>query len=369
MVRLQVGRLVGDVAVAPGVRLVEGVARERLDQLPHRPRPVLRVAVRHRPVDEARALRRHHLRLLLPHRLPHHVRLAQRVAGEALGDLQHLVLVDDDAVRVREDLREVGVRVLDRLVAVAGADVRRDVRHRPRPVERHHRADLSHALRLQLLHVPTHPRRLQLEHPERLALPERLHRRRVRFRQLQQVQLHPRCVLHELHRATEDGQVREPQEVDLEQAHRLDLLHRELGRRDREFVPPSRPLQWHVFRQRLPRDHNARGVRARMASHAFELLRRVHQAAHLRVRFVRLLQLGRLRERVLERDVQRVRDVARDPVRVRVGHAQRPPHVPDGRLRPQRPERDDLRHLVDPRIPIGMRSWWAKSEISFTTKK
>ena len=182
MVRLQVGRLVGDVAVAPGVRLVEGVARERLDQLPHRPRPVLRVAVRHRPLDEARALRRHHLRLLLSHRLPHHVRFAQRVPGEALRDLQHLVLVDDDPVRIREDLRQVGVWVLDRLVAVAGADVRGDVRHWPRPVERHHRADLGHALRLQLLHIAPHPRRLQLEHPESLALPERLHRRRVRFR-------------------------------------------------------------------------------------------------------------------------------------------------------------------------------------------
>ena len=90
-----------------------------------------------------------------------------------------------------------------------------------------------------------------------------------------------------------------------------------------------------------------------MASHAFELLRRVHQPPNLRVRVVRLLQLGRLRERILERDIQGVRDVARDPVRVRVGHAQRPPHVPDGRLRPQRPERDDLRHLVLAEALVG----------------
>ena len=68
-------------------------------------------------LDEALALLRHLLGLLLAHGAAQHVGLAQRVAGQAIGDLHHLFLVDDDAVglfqdllQLREDRRSLALR-------------------------------------------------------------------------------------------------------------------------------------------------------------------------------------------------------------------------------------------------------------------
>ena len=86
VVRLQVGRLIGDRRVADGVRLVERIPRERQDQLEDLLRLAFGVAVALGALDEVLALGVHHLRDLLAHRLAHDVRLAQRVVGELLRD-------------------------------------------------------------------------------------------------------------------------------------------------------------------------------------------------------------------------------------------------------------------------------------------
>ena len=57
-----------------------------------------------RAVDEDALLLRHLLGLLLAHRAAEQVGAAERVARELLGDLHHLLLVDDDAVGGREQL-------------------------------------------------------------------------------------------------------------------------------------------------------------------------------------------------------------------------------------------------------------------------
>ena len=65
-----------------------------------------------RTVNELRALLRHDLGVFLPHRLAQQVGLSQRVAGDALRDLHDLLLVDDDAVRLLQDLLIAGTRYL-----------------------------------------------------------------------------------------------------------------------------------------------------------------------------------------------------------------------------------------------------------------
>ena len=55
---------------------------------------------------------------------------------------------------------------------------------------------------------------------------------------------------------------------------------------------------------------------------------------------------GRRLDRPLQADVQLVGHRLRHPVRLGVGQAHGPPGVPDGGLRPQRPEGDDLGHPV-----------------------
>ena len=98
-VRLQVGGAVGDQRVAGGVRLVERVVLRLLHVLPELVRDRRRDAVRRAALEEL-VLQGGHQRVdLLADRLAEIVRLGRREAGELLGDLHVLLLVDADPVR------------------------------------------------------------------------------------------------------------------------------------------------------------------------------------------------------------------------------------------------------------------------------
>ena len=101
------------------MRLVEAVAGELLHQVEDLLDLLLREAAAERALDEALALRGHLLELLLAHGAAQDVGFAQRVAGEAIGDLHHLFLVDDDAVGFFENLLQLGQVVGDGLLARA----------------------------------------------------------------------------------------------------------------------------------------------------------------------------------------------------------------------------------------------------------
>ena len=96
------------------MRLVEAVARELLHQVEDLLDLLLREAALQRAGDEALALLGHLLGVLLAHGAAQQVGFAQRVAGQAVGDLHHLFLVDDDAVGLFEQLLQLGQIVLHR---------------------------------------------------------------------------------------------------------------------------------------------------------------------------------------------------------------------------------------------------------------
>ena len=111
MVGLQIGGLVSDDAISGGVRFVEAIAGELGHQLEDiiglRRFDALGLGARHEAL-----LLGIHLRLdLLAHGAAQQIGLAQRVAREDLGDLHHLLLIDDDAVGLLEDRLEPGVEV------------------------------------------------------------------------------------------------------------------------------------------------------------------------------------------------------------------------------------------------------------------
>ena len=347
--RLQVGGLVGDAAVADGVRLVEGVAGERLHQVEDGVRLRDAVAQPLRPLHEAAALGLHDLGVLLAHGLAHDVGLAQRVAGELARDLQHLVLVDDDAVGGVEDLGEVGVGVADRFVAVLGANEARDVVHGPGTVQRHHGRQVRQMGRFEVLHVAPHAPRLELEDAEGVARGEHRERRRVAVGQVDVVGALAGLVLHDGDRRLEDGEVGEPQEVHLEQADGGALVHRPLGHGDGALVVvlgAGGALQGDVLDQRLARDDDRGGVRAGVPRDAFELARLVDELLRLRLVVVGGAQLLAARQGGVQRGVGLRRDEAGDAVGGAVGHAQGAAGVADGGLRAQGAEGDDLRDAV-----------------------
>ena len=139
--------------------------------------------------------------------------------------------------------------------------------------------------------------------------------------------------------------VLQAQEVELDQPDLLDAAHVVL----RHDVARLRvAVQRHQLDQRAVADHDARRVRRGVARQALELARRLEEPLHLPVRLDARAQLGRLRERLLELDAERLGHQLRDPVDVAEGHAEHAPDVADRRLRLQRPEGHDLRdaHLL-----------------------
>ena len=206
---------------------------------------------------------------------------------------------------------------------------------------------------LEFLDVAAHARRFQLEDAEGLALAEHLHRLRVAVGQADEVDLFAHGVADEVDGAAEDGEVREAEEVDLQEPDLRHLLHGELGRGDARLVAAVRALQRHVVDERVARDDDAGGVGAGVAGHAFELPGGIEEAMHARVRGVDVLHLLGLFERVVEGDVEGVGHEPGDAVGVGVGHAERAANVADGGLRAERPEGDDLGHAVGAVALVG----------------
>ena len=169
IVRLHIGGLIGDERVGGGVALVEAVVGEPLEQFEDR------LGLRAIDValdatgDEAAALLLHLAADLLAHRAPQQVGLAERIAGQDLRGLHHLLLVDDDAEGLAQDRLELGMDVVGLLHAVLARAIGRDVRHRTRPVERDQRDDVLEAVRPHVEQRAPHALTFQLEDAHRLG--------------------------------------------------------------------------------------------------------------------------------------------------------------------------------------------------------
>ena len=87
-------------------------------------------------------------------------------------------------------------------------------------------------------------------------------------------------------------------------------------------------------------------MRRRVSCDPLQLLRDADELVDPVVPGHELAQLRRGLDRPVERDVQLEGHRLGDPIGLRVGEAHGPSHVPDGRLRAERPEGDDLRHPV-----------------------
>ena len=145
VVRLEIGRPVGDVGVGNCVRLVETVAAEGEDVCEQVARFCLCMPFLLGTLYELLFGVPHNLRHLLAHGLAQDVCLAKRVSCELPGDEHDLVLIDDHAVRFLEDVLQARVRVCNRRAAVLGVDELIDVLHRPWTVQGDHGCDVQHA--------------------------------------------------------------------------------------------------------------------------------------------------------------------------------------------------------------------------------
>ena len=152
----------------------------------------------------------------------------------------------------------------------------------------------------------------------------------------------PSVGLDQLDRLAQDRQVGQAQEVELQQAQRLDRVHLELGHQP---VRVGRLLERHELGQRLAADHDPGGMGRGVAGDALELLGQAEQPADLRVGG-HLAQGGRRLQGLVELDAELVGDGLGDPVDLAVAHAQDPADVADRGPGEHRAEGDDLGHVV-----------------------
>ena len=326
------------------MRFVEAVAREFRHQLEDIFGAAPLDAVADRALDEALLLRRHLLLDLLAHGAPKQVGLAEREAGEHLGDLHHLLLVDDDAVGLAEDRRDHVVQALDALAPVLAVHIGVDVVHRARAVQRHDGDDVLEAVGLELPERIAHALTFELEHADRVALLQQRERRRVVERQLGGIDVDT-APGNQLPRRLDHGERLEAEEIELHQPRGFGPFHAELGCRQ---LRARIAVERHEVDQRPVGDDHARGMGRGVAVKTLEPLADIEQLRHDRLGVARLLQprLGGdgLRQGDGIGGVHR-HELA-EPIDLAVGHLQHAADVAQHRARLELAEGDDVGHAM-----------------------
>ena len=289
VIRLQPRRLIRNDRIGGGVRFVEAVAREFLEQVEHLVRLALGdVVLRATTLHEGLALLLHLFDLLLAHRAPQQISAAERVTAEHLRRLHDLLLINEHAVGLLGNRFEQRVRINNLHLAVPPRDEVGDEVHRPRTIERHERGDVLDRTDLKLPAQVAHASRFQLEHADGVALVEQVVRLRITERQAVNVDRDAMTALHHLDRVADDGQRLQPEEVHLQQAEITDRAHRVL----RDDAAVVIKLERQIIDQRLRTDDDARRVDRAVARQVFEHEGGVHEFARGFLGVVGLLELG-----------------------------------------------------------------------------
>ena len=233
--------------------LREAVFAEAQDLPEDRLRERRLVAARDHAVDDrTRVLLDAALATPRRHRAPQPVGLARREAGRDHRDLHHLLLEDRDAERAFEDGLHVVRRIRHGLEPAPPPQVRMD--HAALDRTGPHDRDLDH----EIVEAPwfqprqhAHLRaRLDLEHAHRVGAAQHVVRRRVFRRDVVQAEGSTRAGRHHRERATDRRQHAEREDVDLQQAQRIEIVlvpldHAAIGHRgvlDRH-EPRERPAR------------------------------------------------------------------------------------------------------------------------------
>ena len=121
--RLEICRAIGEHRISRRMRLVETVAGELLHQIEDAGDLLFVLKTfRAGTIHELFALGGHLFGLLLAHGAAQQIGFTKRIAGDDVGDLHHLFLIDDNAVGFLQDRLQFRQFVLDPLHAVFALD-------------------------------------------------------------------------------------------------------------------------------------------------------------------------------------------------------------------------------------------------------
>ena len=183
------------------------------------------------PVDELLAQTCHDLFILLPHCLAEDVSLGEREPGELLRHLHHLILIDRETVRLLEDLLQVRMRVVDLLAAAASLHVviGHPALQRTRTIQGEESDQILEPVRLHAADEGSHPRTFELEDPRGLPLADHPEGLLVVEWDRFDVDVDPGPLVQGRTCLIDQGEVPQPQEVELQEADRRNIVHVKLG--------------------------------------------------------------------------------------------------------------------------------------------
>ena len=215
------------------------------------------------------------------------------------------------------------------------------------PIERVQRNQVFEPLRLGFAQNVAHAAALELENAVGLPVLKNLIRLGIVQWNGVDVELHARGPLDLGNGVGNQRQRTEAEKIHFQEADAFDLLHRPLRG---DFVPRSL-VERRVLGDRPGRNHDTSRVDRGMPRHAFEPPGDAQQLLHLRIGPLHFLERRALFERLVERHIQRRRNLFRNLVDVGKRHLQHAPDIANDRLGFHRAERDDLRHVLAAVLP------------------
>ena len=335
------------------MRLVEAVLGELLHQVENSAGRVGIDPALSGSLQEYCALLGHFFRLLLAHRASQHVGTTERVARQHLRNLHDLFLVQNDAVGILQNGRQVWMRKSDLLAAVLTIDevVHHAGAKRPGAEQRHQGDDVLEVAGAQPLHEVFHAARFQLEHCRGLSLLEQGIDLRVVEWQSCDVDdgLVGKGLGDHLEGPVDDRQSSQSEKVEFNEPDGLDIILVELGN---EIAATLFAVQWREVGQFAWSNHHAPGVLADIAYEALEALGHLHDFLRLFVDSQKLDQRWLVLTGFFEGHSHFEWDQLRQLVGQRVGLALHPRHIAHDGLGSHGAKGDDLGNRVMP-VALG----------------
>ena len=224
------------------------------------------------------SLHGHFFRFLLTHRTPEQVGISERIPGQNLRNLHHLLLIQHDTKGVFQYLFQAGMKKID--VFAAQLPVVDEIvcqLHRTRSEQRHQRHNVRKAFGLDLFHQVFHPPGFKLEYSRRLCLSQICVNivvfKRNGFEIDQGLTQRLISLVYAFYSIVDNCQGAQPKEIKLDQPGLLNVVHVELGHQTTAgFVAVGR----YKIGQSGWRNNNTTGMTAYIASKTLKLKGHLH---------------------------------------------------------------------------------------------
>src|SRR5680860_526645 len=342
IISLQIGGAIGNQRVARGMRLVERVVPRFFHEVPKVINGLGSCAVLLSSLSELGLQPLQDGSDLLANTLAEIIRFRRGKAGDTLGDLHELFLIDSHAVCRAKHRLQPRIHVLHSFGVALVPDKLRDVLHRTRTIEGHQGNQIIKRGGVHLTHGIPHATGFKLEDTLRIPLGQHLKSLAVIHGNRVNVKVPAPGFPDDTHRPRDHIQIAQAQEIHLEKSQALHIPHRHLG--DHLRIPLL--LKRQQFRQGPIGDDHTGCMDGVLPYQPLQGPGHVHYPAHHLLFLVSICEFPALLHAIRQGHRWTFRDHLGDPVPLTVGDIHDPRSVTDGLPSFDSPECSYLRDTI-----------------------